>query len=99
MEALIWLTSSAGIVAVAAFSERVLERWSAFQHVSAEAKMVIAIAVAVIVAIIAHAAATILASNDALLQVLQPYILIVQIGISMIAQQIAHGANKEKGDD
>jgi hypothetical protein len=82
-----------GLAAISAF---VLERLRAFDELSSNGKLVLAITIAGICGVGAVALSNTLAGNSALLAQLQPYMNVLIPLISLAVQQLKHGNDLAK---
>lgn len=95
MGLLVWL-SGAGISAVSAF---VLERINGFSSLSPNGKQTIAMVVAVLIAVASMWAHDWLSANPSALTAATPYFQIAITGVSILIQQIAHGMQRQGGNN
>lgn len=93
------LAAPAGVAAAAAvIASLVLERVSAFAALSGNGKLAVATAFAVLAAVLAHAGAETLVSRPDIAAAIEPYAQIVIAGVTLIIQQLVHGATKKPDD-
>lgn len=93
------IAAPAGIAALAAvLGSGLLERIPAFNALSSAGKFSVAVAIAALAAVIAHATAQALVANPDIAKVIEPYAQIVIAGVTLIVQQLVHGATKKPSD-
>lgn len=89
---LIWL-SGPGMAIVSAF---ILERLAAFDGLSSNGKTIVATTVALLLGLAAVAAQQVIVPNSELVAQLNPYVAVVVAMVSLLAQQLAHGAQNNR---
>ena len=94
IDGLLWLGSAAGISVIAAASAFALERIEAFRAMSGIGKLIVSTSVAVVIGVTGTFFADLLPSAPALLSALERGWPVVLIGLSLMSQQLAHGADK-----
>lgn len=90
LSVLAWLAGP-GLAVISAF---ILERLDPVQELSPTGKAIVAVSVAGLIGVLAVALQQAIGSDSELIARLQPYVNIIVPLVSLLAQQLAHGAAK-----